>query len=156
MAGALHDIELVDRLPAEWRCLVHEFGYSVVRAFYQAGIQKPATVRHLIRTVWLGSREPGNVQPNYFYGQKTHRTLDMLLAEGRISNVQALFSTLEMHGQAIVHRNPTDAMVQASIAATGKMGLVDKQTKHRERLRAAIAAGALKKPEVPGVEGNDG
>lgn len=50
----------VDAMSPENRALVHEFGYSVVRAFHDAGVTNPAKIRRLVHVVWMGAREPGN------------------------------------------------------------------------------------------------
>src|ERR1700761_3981407 len=52
--------EDVDLLPPALRDLVHEFGWSVVRNFLDCGVTDPRRIRHLVHTVWLGPREPGN------------------------------------------------------------------------------------------------
>lgn len=44
-------MDAVDGLPVELRSLVHEYGYSVVRAFMDIGVRKPKHIRHLVETV---------------------------------------------------------------------------------------------------------
>ena len=58
--GAVAECESVDKLPPQLRALVHEFGFSVVKAFLDAGVTKPSSIRHLVHIAWLGAREPGN------------------------------------------------------------------------------------------------
>lgn len=41
----------IDRLSPELRELVHDYGYTVVRAFLDHGIEKPRILRHLVETV---------------------------------------------------------------------------------------------------------
>jgi hypothetical protein len=147
--GSRATCESVDDLPPAYRALVHEFGYSVVRAFHDSGVREPEKIRHLIRSVWLGAREPGNVQGKSIYSQPTHRTMDMLLSQGRITGMAGLISNLRSQSAVIVSVTPTDAMVRASIEATGRMGLVSKAEKHRGRLLAAIEVGAFRMPTYP-------
>jgi hypothetical protein len=41
----------IDSLPFPLRELVHEYGFSVVKAFVDLGVTKPAHVKHLVNTV---------------------------------------------------------------------------------------------------------
>lgn len=59
----------IDSLPPELRVLVHHYGWTVVRAYLDAGISKPANIRHLVETVLdefsptRGSRSRQGPQP---------------------------------------------------------------------------------------------
>lgn len=41
----------IDALPPELRACVHDYGWTVVFAFMQGGVQKPKRIRHLVETV---------------------------------------------------------------------------------------------------------
>jgi hypothetical protein len=41
----------IDRMSPELRELVHEYGYTVVRAFLDCGVEKPKQIRHLVENV---------------------------------------------------------------------------------------------------------
>lgn len=41
----------IDALPAETRALVHEYGYTVVRALLDVGVTRPRNIRHIVETV---------------------------------------------------------------------------------------------------------
>lgn len=41
----------IDRMPADVRALVHEYGLSIVIAFMDLGIVKPKHIRHCVETV---------------------------------------------------------------------------------------------------------
>lgn len=43
--------DAIDSLPPELRELVHHYGWTVVRAYLDTGISKPANIRHLVETV---------------------------------------------------------------------------------------------------------
>lgn len=136
--------ETVDGLPPEVRGLVHEFGFSVVFAFAMAGVSNPATIRTLIYAVWRGSAEPGNQPVRSIQGHPTLRMLDLQLQAGRITSSVALARFLLAHSYTITPTTATREMVDASIAETGKLGLVDKRTKHHARLTAALRSHAAR------------
>jgi len=41
----------IDRLSPEMRGLVHDYGYTVVKAFLDIGVIKPRHIKHLVETV---------------------------------------------------------------------------------------------------------
>jgi len=41
----------IDRLSPDLRKLVHDYGYTVVRAFLDCGVHKPNQLKHLVETV---------------------------------------------------------------------------------------------------------
>lgn len=53
-------MDRVDRMPADLRACVHDFGLTVVDAFLAHGIIKPRIIRHLVKTVREGSVEIGD------------------------------------------------------------------------------------------------
>lgn len=136
--GLSNDPDVVDMLPAPLRSVVHEFGWSVVRAFLDSGVRNPATIRHLIHTVWLGAREPGNKRPlatNNILAQID----DVLVRSGSGISARALLRQLRAVNHTITVREPTQHMIAASIAALGSVPrVVTYEEKHRLRLRAAL------------------
>jgi len=114
----------IDALPAEMRQLVHDFGWTVVKAFRDAGVTKAKTIVHLIRCVNEGSVE-GKSRPMIFLDEAP--------------------KALAGNGLAVVPIEPTQEMIDASLAqVTGFNVIVSKPEKHRRRLRAAIEAGRQK------------
>ena len=135
-------LDKTDALPKALRDCVHEFGYSVVHTFVQCGVTHPNTIRHLIHTVYKGAREPGNKRPA---AKGHHRALDalddyLLLHEGTITG-RSLIGLLREASCVVLPREPTPAMVGASIAALSTHGIVTYEQKHLIRLRAAIREG---------------
>lgn len=47
-ADADKRMKQIDALPREFRELVHEFGFAVIKAFLDCGLRKPNQIRHLI------------------------------------------------------------------------------------------------------------
>lgn len=41
----------IDAMEEELRVLVHEYGYTIVRACLDLGVRKPKQIRHLVETV---------------------------------------------------------------------------------------------------------
>ena len=142
--GVKATCEAVDGLPPAVRALVHEFGFSSVAQCYMAGVRSPKMIRHLIYAIWRGSSEPGNHAARSINGVPTLRVLEDQLAAGRINSVRALVQFLDHHSYTIVPTSPTKEMIEASIAETGKLGLVSKTEKHTARLTAALRAYAAK------------
>jgi len=50
----------IDAQPPEIRALVHEFNWTVVKAFLDCGVTKPKHIRHLINRVLDGASAYGN------------------------------------------------------------------------------------------------
>jgi hypothetical protein len=50
----------IDSLHPDVRAIVHEEGWTVVKAFLDAGVRNARQIRHLIRTVREGSEAYGN------------------------------------------------------------------------------------------------
>lgn len=133
-----------DMMPGPLRECVHEFGFAIVDQCRMFGIKEPARIRQLVRTVWDGARSPVD-RPHSTGGSHTLGHLDWLLIQaGAQLTAPQLIRLLWDHGMAVIPKEPSELMVQASIDETGKMGLVSKKDKHRLRLRAAIRAAAVK------------
>jgi len=128
----------VDAMPGQLRMCVHEFGYPIVKMCLQCGVKEPSHIRALVTAIWDGARSPADRPP---HRDSVLSRLDWLLmqAEAPIT-AAALIRFLYAHNMVLIPRHPSKAMVEASIEATGHMGLVSKTQKHEGRLRAAIDA----------------
>lgn len=141
-----------DAMPAPLRECVHEFGSSIVSCFLQRGVNKPDHIRHLVHTCWMGARQPGQ---RLGLGKKQSPVADhldwILLQAGAEITAAKLLRVLDLHNMVIIPKEPSTTMVTASMDAVKFMGTVDKQTKHRNRLRAAIAASTARLwPQIAG------
>lgn len=133
-------IDVVDRLPANLRACVHDFGFSVVHAFVQAGVSNPRTIRHLVNAVFLGAREEGNRRPDRRPGSGILSAIDdVLRANGCGAHARTLVSVLRTRGVTLLEMEPTHDMIAASCSAlSDKINVVSYEHKHRLRLRAAL------------------
>jgi len=50
-------MEQINALPPELRTLVHEFGWTIIKAFLDCGVRNHRHIRHLIITAWSGSEQ---------------------------------------------------------------------------------------------------
>lgn len=118
-------MEQIDAQPPEIRALVHEFGWSVVNSFLMLKITKASHIRHLIEVVREGSAS---------YSNGTC---------GRTMRDAELRDMVRRHPvYAVSRREPTEAMIQASMAeVTPALGPLTKHEKHRRRLKVALAVG---------------
>ena len=113
-------IEAVDNLPADVRQLVHEYGYSVVNKFFEAGVTAPPRIRELIRAVHLGAREPGNKRLG---GKDATSGLDAwLITRGATFTAHMVVRALRDHGYTVIPTGATTLMqdVFESCAGTVK------------------------------------
>jgi len=118
----------IDALSPDIREIVHEEGWTIVKAFLDLGIKKAPQIKHLISTVRDGSSAYGN-------GTRGAKDVPVLIAE---------LATRAPY-LAIVEREPTQQMVEESMKTVAGMSeIVGKYEKHHRRLRAAIAVGARK------------
>lgn len=108
-------MEIIDALPKDIRELVHEFGYTMVRAFLDQKVTKPSSIRHLILQVQRGSLDTGNGK-----SAQSGRAMVVIPSEPTPEMVFASMNTV----------TPSDPVVVA-----------DKYEKHKLRLRAAIKVG---------------
>lgn len=139
--------EFVDRLPKELRALVHDYGLSVVVAFYNSGIRRPGAIRTLIRAVHLGAREPGNKQN----ASAKHRSAGKILGHldvwllGRgvdVSAEQVIRAIRDGGGTVLPKCGPPTEMTEASMNAVSGFNVrCTRAEKHQRRLQAAIGAG---------------
>lgn len=135
----LRSFDELDRLSPRLRECVHEFGLPIVRACLQMKISEPRHIRQLVHEIWEGARQTTQRKENV-----TRGSLEWLLIQsGTGVSAATLIEFLARHNLAIVSSEPTAAMVAASMDAVNHMGVVSKSAKHRNRLRAAIKAGAL-------------
>lgn len=129
---------VIDKMPAELRGCVHEFGFGIVAACLNAGVSDPRAIRVLVKEIWQGARECGQ-------RQGAVGTIDWLLIqnEAKIS-AATLFRIFAENNIAIIKAEPSRAMLDASMATVSKFDLrITKEEKHRRRLRAAIRASML-------------
>lgn len=110
-------MDRIDKMPKEIRELIHEHGLTVVQSFLDHGVTSAKAITHLIKAVRTGSIDPG-------------------IGTGGVGMINA------GRTMCVVPMEPTIPMIAASMATvTGNDVLVDKEEKHRRRLRAAIKAG---------------
>lgn len=132
---ALHD---TDTSSPALRACIHEFGSEIVNAIYQAGITDPNKIRAVVLACWAGAqsgaqkRGPAGASP-------VMGTLDWLLVQAASPiSAATLLRFLWLNGMAVVPREPSTPMIEASIRAIYEVGAVTKTEKHRIRLRDAI------------------
>lgn len=107
-------MQTIDALPKEVRELIHEYGYTMVRAFLDQKITKANIIWHLIQQVQRGSLDTGNGTASFQGGR----------------------------AMVVIPAEPTPEMIHASMATVSNHDMVvDKFEKHKLRLRAAIKAG---------------
>lgn len=104
--GAVAECESVDKLPAGLRACVHEFGFSVVKSFIDAGVSKPSSIRHLVHVAWLGAREPGNRRSRPGDGSTAfaNQIEDYLIQQGVQMNVRGFVRLLRQGGFVLLPR----------------------------------------------------
>lgn len=130
-------LAMTDDWPADMRACVHEFGFAIVYACVSVGVTKPNTIRALVREIWEGARQQH---------QRTTPTgtLEWLMIQNGGVPLATLARVLDNKSLVIVSREPTRAMIAASMAeVSGFTERITKQEKHTRRLRAAIKAGAI-------------
>lgn len=144
--SAIHGQEMTDAMPAGLRACVHEFGFPIVHAFIECGVSDPRQIRHLVGTCWDGPRSFGDRADRERTGRSsTLEKLDWLLTQsGSAITAETLLRILKQRNLVILPLDPADFMVDASLEATGAMGLVSKREKHQGRLAAALRAGAVR------------
>jgi hypothetical protein len=140
---ALRALEETDGMPRELRECVHEFGYAIVRACLNAGVRDPARIRQLVAEIWRGARHQGGRRVGRPQSSALNLLDWVLLQAGAQITAAALIRLLDTNSLAVVVKEPTSAMVDASMSALDHVGFVSKRDKHKMRLRAGIAAAAL-------------
>lgn len=130
-----------DKMPPELRGCVHEFGYEIVNEIYCAGVRKPNAIRAIVYTCWLGARQNKQREPGG--RSRVETTLNALLIQsGSGLTAAAIMRVLWMGSMAVVSRNPSSSMIEASMDAHLGAGVLSKHDKHALRLRKAVEAGA--------------
>lgn len=142
--SSLTGLARTDVMPPALRACVHEFGFAIVEAFIAIGITDPRHIRHLVITCWLGARSPMDRSAASAPGMLNQLDGLLLLAECPVP-AMTVVRVLFQSGHAILPLEASALMVDASIEATGEMGLVSKREKHRGRLRAALRAEAMRR-----------
>ena len=126
-------LEQMDRMPADLRECVHEFGYGIVQTLISNGVTKPSAIRQIVVAIWGGARQEG---------QRTgaRNTIDWLLSQsGTGVSAKTFYRLLAQSSLAVVAAEPTRAMLNASLAeVSGHSIRCTKEEKHRRRLRAAL------------------
>lgn len=143
MFDADKTLSITDEMPPRLRACVHEFGFAIVHAFVEAGVKDPAKIRHLVHQCWVGPRSASEKPQTKRDGSKRSfmEYLDwLLLNSGSSLTAAGLVRELKQSDLVILQCQANELMVDASIAATGEMGLVSKREKHRGRLNASIRA----------------
>ena len=136
------DADVVDRMPRPLRQLAHEYGISTVRAFVDSDVTDPRKIAFLIHNVFLGAREPGNRRPAGSNSGLEQQIGLLLMRTGSTCGPRMFLRELREGGLTIAPIEPDDAMVEASLRALDNVGLVNRHTKHRARLRAALKTAA--------------
>lgn len=129
--------EGTDRLPRDLRALVHDYGYSVVNQFVSHGIRDASAIRHLIRAVHQGAREPGNKRPAAVNqaGRKAEAALDTwLVTHGATFTARMLIRAIRDSGHTVLPIGGTKAMQAAYTYTSGDVG---------RRLQAVMDVGDL-------------
>jgi hypothetical protein len=120
----------IDRLPPDIRALVHEFNWTMIKSFLDAGVRDARRIRHLIRNVMDGSAAYGG-------GNMPDQGVPKLKLSTQTTMELALRDDL-----AVCHIDPLDQVVQASMDAVlpyvPGTPLLTKREKHRIRLKAAL------------------
>lgn len=132
-----NSLRATDEMSPGLRACVHEYGYAIVRACYEAGVRRPAAIHELVREIWEGARQPRQTR-------NVGGTLDWLLLQaGAQISAAELSRVLQNNSLAIMPTEPTTRMVEASMAEVSGGGqLMTKREKHRRRLVAALKVGA--------------
>lgn len=140
MTQLQENCEDVDRLPVEYRQIVHEFGFAIYRALITAGVTRPSQMRQLVHEIWHGARgSTRGGKPRGYPGAANLSQLDWLLIQTG-SNVSAatLVGILKRHGFILVPHEPSPGMIDASMDTVSDFDVkCTKREKHRRRLRAA-------------------
>lgn len=130
-------LEETDRLPADLRECVHEYGLPIVTVLMKHGIRRGAIVREIVREIWAGARQSSQ-------RRAPSSTLDWYFVQSGIDlNTATLLRLLEDQSLVIVPKNASMQMVEASMRTVAGYDLrVTKQQKHKLRLDAALEAGS--------------
>jgi hypothetical protein len=132
-------IAITDNMPGPLRACVHEFGFSIVSAFIDAGVKDPRIIRHLVHVTWAGARESAQRRAPK---NGPLATLDWVLAQsGSPITALNLWRLLYSASWVIVPMHPTLNMLDASMEEVSAFNVAcTKQEKHRRRIEAAIKA----------------
>lgn len=131
----------IDKMPPELRQCVHEYGAGIVNALVAHGISAPRKIHYIVREIWDGPRgwgANGSKVGNRTGGPEP--IIDwLLISSGSSMTAATLARALWERGFAIVPREPSPGMIEASKATISNFDkLVTKSEKHRLRLRAAV------------------
>lgn len=137
----MRHMAITDNMPGPLRACVHEYGFTIVNAYIEAGVKDPAKIRYLVNTTWIGAREAAQKR---YKKSGILSTLDWLLMQsGSSITALTLWRVCFASGWAIVPSNPTKSMIDASMAEVSGFNVVcTRREKHQRRLIAAIKASA--------------
>jgi len=143
------ELDETDSMDPALRACVHDFGSKIVNGFLQQGVTRPMAIRQLVNSCWIGAREPhqrtGRLRgDNQKVRSPVAETLDWLLEQkGAQITAAQLLRFMWINGLAIIPREPSSVMVEASMATVSNHDVhVTKYEKHRLRLSAAVNAQA--------------
>jgi hypothetical protein len=130
-------LDETDRLPAELRECVHEYGLPIVTVLLKHGITRASTIREIVREIWAGARQTSQ-------RRAPSSTLDWYFTQAGVDlNTATLLRLLADQSLIIVPKNATIQMVEASMSTVSGHNLViTKRQKHKLRLDAALEAGS--------------
>jgi hypothetical protein len=131
----INSLQRVDAMPKGLRECVHEFGLPIVEILTKFGIKNPAHIREVVMMIWQGPRAGAGRQ-----GASALNTVDWVLSRsvGEVS-IKGLLRTLHDGNLCIAPRDPTAAMIDASMNEVSSYNVVcTKREKHRRRLSAAL------------------
>lgn len=137
-------LQIVDNLSPDLRRLVHEYGLHAVQTCLEAGVTRPASIAHVIRSIRGSARggRQGAVPTMKLRGGRVLSALDpWLLAQGAAFTGQQVVRVILDQSYTVLPIQPTATMIDASLGALDGVGRVDRHQKHLMRLTAAIRAG---------------
>jgi len=135
---------VIDNMPQPLRDLVHDYGFGVVVAFIENGVNSPNVIRHLIRAVRsVGQDNRGLASESRARGGALLAVLEpWLIQQGAGFPSRHLVQVVRDAGFTLLPRNaPSLPMVEASLAALDGRPQISKREKHLMRLQAALLAG---------------
>jgi len=127
----------MERLPAELREAVHEYGMAIVRVLVKYGINRKAQIDEVVREIWEGARSTGQKR-------SPGTTLDWYFMKAGVDiNTATLLRILNNNCLIIVPKSATREMIEASMQTVASHNMiVTKREKHHLRLDAALEAGS--------------
>lgn len=141
--GNIGGFDLMDRMPADVRRCVHDFGMAPVQALWLLGIRDARHIRHAINSVRLGAREPAN-RPHRVNGHNEALIDDFLIQRCGQAFARELVAFLRANSQTVIPIEPTVDGIFASMHAVGAISGGVERSRHTRMLRDAIRATDVK------------